>query len=321
MKRLFERMRRIAAAALSAALLWGVLLPATPVRAEDAPAPQAVNDAGQELILLHKHETGQNDMPYVTDTLRDGDTIPALKLSFGEITLCRGDADHPLTQSETNVQLYLGDTLVPEDAVKFVPLHDTYAQYGVQVNTSGVLTQLLAQASPDFGMTLKLTAGEESLSITIPNAGVTVEGPTNLPLTIQAAGPDLYAASVYLNVTSDALRYIQPNMDWIAADMQLTGGTDTPSKEEAATKIPCHFERKPDGCIYTITLPFRYIAPMKLAEGTHAGFAISLIDFDLENGREREKRLSLTESGLPNERMEAWASIVLMKSKHPHSVK
>ena len=96
-------------------------------------------------------------------------------------------------------------------------------------------------------------------------------------------------------------------------DMQLTGGTDTPSKEEAAKKIPCHFERKPDGCIYTITLPFRYIAPMKLAEGTHAGFAISLIDFDLENGREREKRLSLTESGLPNERMEAWASIVLMK--------
>ena len=223
MKRLFERMRRIAVAALSAALLWGVLLPATPVRAEDAPAPQAVNDAGQELILLHKHETGQDDMPYVTDTLRDGDTIPALKLSFGEITLCRGDAHHPLTQSETTVQLYLGDTLVPEDAVKFVPLHDTYAQYGVQVNTSGVLTQLLAQASPDFGMTLKLTAGEESLSITIPNAGVTVEGPTNLPLTIQAAGPDLYAASVYLNVTSDALRYIQPNMDWIAADMQLTG--------------------------------------------------------------------------------------------------
>lgn len=47
MKRLFERMRRIAAAALSAALLWGVLLPATPVRAEDAPAPQAVNDAGR----------------------------------------------------------------------------------------------------------------------------------------------------------------------------------------------------------------------------------------------------------------------------------
>ncbi len=37
MKRLFERMRRTAAATLSAALLWGVLLPATPVRAEDAP--------------------------------------------------------------------------------------------------------------------------------------------------------------------------------------------------------------------------------------------------------------------------------------------
>lgn len=226
MKRLLDCMRRTAAAALSAALLWGVLLPAAPVWAETSPAPQAEetetqgSDAAQELILLYKHETGQG---YVTDTLRDGDTIPALKLSFGEITLCRGDETHPLTQSETNVQLYLGDTPVPEEAVQFVPLHDTYAQYGVQVNTSGTLTRLLAQASPDFGMTLKLTAGEESLSITIPNKDVMVEGPTNVPLVIQAAGPDLYAADAYLNVTSEALQYIQPNMDWIAANMKLTG--------------------------------------------------------------------------------------------------
>ncbi len=96
-------------------------------------------------------------------------------------------------------------------------------------------------------------------------------------------------------------------------DMQLTGGTDTPSKEEAAEKIRCHFERNPKGCLYTITLPLRYLAPMKLAEGTHAGFAISLIDYDSRNGVQTEKRLALTESGLPNERMGAWASIVLMK--------
>lgn len=96
-------------------------------------------------------------------------------------------------------------------------------------------------------------------------------------------------------------------------DMQLTGGTDTPSKEEAAKKIPCDFRRTADGYIYTITFPFRYIAPMKLTAGTHAGFAVSLIDIDAKDGKPREKRLCFTESGAPNERMSAWASIVLMK--------
>ena len=67
------------------------------------------------------------------------------------------------------------------------------------------------------------------------------------------------------------------------------------------------FNEKKDSII------FRCTAPRKLAAGTHAGFAVSLIDIDSQNGRKQEKRLCFTESGAPNECPAAWASIVLMK--------
>lgn len=238
MKRSLDRLlRRVAAAALGAALLWGAMAPAAPVWAEEQPAPAAQNgetgapqngetetDSGQKLILLYQHQTGDPEIPYLTDTLEDGDTIPFLRQVFGEITLCRGDADHPVSQSETTVQLLLNGALVPPEAVQFVPLHESYAQYGVQLSFDDTLSRLLGQASPNFGMELKLTAGGESLTVSILNEGVQVSVPEYInSLTIQSSGPDLYLADLSPSLTGDVLSGISPNMDWIAANMQLTG--------------------------------------------------------------------------------------------------
>lgn len=98
-------------------------------------------------------------------------------------------------------------------------------------------------------------------------------------------------------------------------NMQLMGGTDAPTKAEAAAGIPCEFTRTAAGYVYTIEFPHRYLMPMVLKPGTHAGFAISLIDIDTENGKQRSRRLCFTESGLPNQRMSAWASIILVKDR------
>lgn len=73
-----------------------------------------------------------------------------------------------------------------------------------------------------------------------------------------------------------------PGMVWRLREVnwQFAGGTDMPTKEEAAKNVKCHFERTAKGYVYTITFPRKYIEPIRLAEGSVAGFALYLHDKD-----------------------------------------
>ena len=61
-------------------------------------------------------------------------------------------------------------------------------------------------------------------------------------------------------------------------DLQLAGGIDFPSKEEASKGVKCQFIRTGDGFIYEITFPQRYIEPFALKKGNIAGFGLYLHD-------------------------------------------
>lgn len=66
----------------------------------------------------------------------------------------------------------------------------------------------------------------------------------------------------------------------IAVDHQLADGINMPSKQEAAEKIQCDFQRTKHGYCYTISFGQRYLEPLMLREGFLAGFALYLHDFD-----------------------------------------
>lgn len=62
--------------------------------------------------------------------------------------------------------------------------------------------------------------------------------------------------------------------------MQLMGALNMPSKEEAMRNVKCTFRKTAEGYRYTMIFPQRYLEPLKLTEGTLAGFAIFLHDRD-----------------------------------------
>ncbi len=98
-------------------------------------------------------------------------------------------------------------------------------------------------------------------------------------------------------------------------DVQLMGATDAPSKEEAAQKVRCDFERTSDGYVYTITFPKDFLKPMALKEGSQAGISLSLVDIDRASGsgKTTDKRLCLTGDGAPNDNPATWANVTLVK--------
>jgi hypothetical protein len=70
-------------------------------------------------------------------------------------------------------------------------------------------------------------------------------------------------------------------------------GVEMASKEEAAKKIKCEFTRiSPTKYAYTITFAQRYLEPMRLTEGTVAGFGLYLHD-RMDDGALGAKGLSL----------------------------
>ena len=66
-----------------------------------------------------------------------------------------------------------------------------------------------------------------------------------------------------------------------------------PSREEAAKRIRCEFQRvSKTKYVYTITFPQRYLEPMRLQKGTIAGFGLYLHD-RMDDGTMGNKGLSL----------------------------
>ncbi len=63
-------------------------------------------------------------------------------------------------------------------------------------------------------------------------------------------------------------------------NQQFADGVNMPSKQEAAEKVKCVFERTPTGCAYTITFAERYIQPITLRRAFPFGFALYLHDKD-----------------------------------------
>jgi len=79
---------------------------------------------------------------------------------------------------------------------------------------------------------------------------------------------------------------------------EFAGGVEFPTKAEAAKGIQCEFTRiSPTRFAYTITFAQKYVAPLKLTEGTMAGFGLYLHD-RMDDGTMGNKGLSLaTEPG------------------------
>jgi hypothetical protein len=79
---------------------------------------------------------------------------------------------------------------------------------------------------------------------------------------------------------------------------QLADGVNMATKEEAAAKIKCDFQRTEKGYAYTITFGQRYLEPIVLRKGFTAGFALFLHDRDDPEIPSGVKGLSLaTEPG------------------------
>jgi hypothetical protein len=79
---------------------------------------------------------------------------------------------------------------------------------------------------------------------------------------------------------------------------QLADGVNMASKDEAAQKIKCEFQRTAKGFAYTITFGQRYLEPIVLRKGFVAGFALFLHDRDDASVPSGVKGLSLaTEPG------------------------
>lgn len=66
----------------------------------------------------------------------------------------------------------------------------------------------------------------------------------------------------------------------VAAHMQLAGGLDMPTPEDAARNVKCEFTRTKNGYVYEICFPQSYVEPFQLKRGSQAGFALFLHDKD-----------------------------------------
>lgn len=78
-----------------------------------------------------------------------------------------------------------------------------------------------------------------------------------------------------------------------APGMQLAGGLNMPTKQEASKNIKCHFERTESGYVYTIVFPKRFLEPLQLRKGTCSGFGLFLHDIDKLEKTRNEKGLTL----------------------------
>lgn len=93
---------------------------------------------------------------------------------------------------------------------------------------------------------------------------------------------------------------------------QLADGVNMASKEEAARKVACRYERTKTGYAMTIVFAQRYIEPIVLKAGFVAGCGLYLHDRDAPEGGAGKGLSTSTEAGKPCDRYpELWPFMVL----------
>lgn len=93
---------------------------------------------------------------------------------------------------------------------------------------------------------------------------------------------------------------------------QLADGVNMASKEEAAKKIPCQYERTKSGYVMTVTFAQRYIEPIVLKAGFVAGCGLYLHDHDAAEWKASKGLSTSAEAGKPCDgHPELWPLMVL----------
>ena len=93
---------------------------------------------------------------------------------------------------------------------------------------------------------------------------------------------------------------------------QLADGVNMATKEEAAKKITCQYERTKSGYAMTITFAQRYIEPIMLKPGFVAGCGLYLHDHDAAEWKASKGLSTATEAGKPCDgHPELWPLMVL----------
>ena len=80
---------------------------------------------------------------------------------------------------------------------------------------------------------------------------------------------------------------------------QLADGVNMASKEEAAQKIKCEYQRTEKGFVMTIAFAQRYIEPIVLRPGFLAGCGLYAHDHDADNWQNVKGLTTSTETGIP----------------------
>ncbi len=93
---------------------------------------------------------------------------------------------------------------------------------------------------------------------------------------------------------------------------QLADGVNMASKEEAAEKIACRYERTKTGYAMTVTFAQRYLEPIMLKSGFVAGCGLYLHDHDAPEWKNSKGLSTSTEPGKPcDSHPELWPLMVL----------
>lgn len=120
---------------------------------------------------------------------------------------------------------------------------------------------------------------------------------------------DIYAGSAKAeNGPGFVYRFREPNM-------QLAGGLDMPTKEQAAKGITCEYRRTAKGYSYVLIFPAWYVEPMRLEPGYTAGFGLYIHDID-EASRQwprKGKSLATKQGAHCDKRPDLWPMLILGK--------
>ena len=212
-------LRRTAAAVLSTVMVWSLAAPAATVWAEDS----AETGAGE--LCVSRTVSGESG-PAV---LRDDDTIPFFTASgdFGEFTLCRGSADAPVEKQDVSVSVISHATqqAIPSDVITVEEVSDSSAVYRFRACYGAQTSDYFGSISPEFGFDIVFTSGGETLTLHVPNDGVTVDisGMPNPGYVRRTGVEDYFLGLGTFPVTSAAMNGVEANMSWFVSEPSLTG--------------------------------------------------------------------------------------------------
>ena len=219
-----QALKRTAAAVLSAAMVFTLLLNAMPVWAADVEVDQQ-----QGKLMLERYES-QNGL--TGDVFQDGDTIPMFETDTRSnmLLLYRGNNQNPMLASETTVQCIsrANGQPIPEDVIRVV-LYDNdgliqqdFALYEIFINPGEAASDFWGTVSPEFGFDLVFQNRGETLTLHLTNE-VQIQHPTH-DLNVSRLDINQYTVQVSeFYISSGALKGCIPTLGWFGQDFSLSG--------------------------------------------------------------------------------------------------